>query len=118
MVSGGVLVPRDRQVSGDAPARPRSQRLCAVPCASRIRSHTGPPGGGVGQAVFGVMLLAHAPTPAGWADDPAGDAQSLERLNRAAADEPSVLSGGGGAKSRYNGAVMGGGVGLGNMDEY
>lgn len=72
----------------------------------------------VAQAVFGVMLLAHAPTPAGWADDPAGDAQSLERLNRAAADEPSVLSGGGGAKSRYNGAVMGGGVGLGNMDEY
>jgi hypothetical protein len=67
--------------------------------------------------VFGVMLLTHAPTPAGWSDDSGGDAQSLERLNRA--DEAALGAGPpAGVKSRYSGAVMGGGVGLGNNDEY
>ena len=67
------------------------------------------------RAVFGVMLLTHAPTPAGWCDDSGGDAQALERLNRA---EEAALGPPAGVKSRYNGAVMGGGVGLGNTDEY
>jgi hypothetical protein len=67
--------------------------------------------------VFGVMLLTHAPTPAGWGDESGADAQSLERLNRA--DEAALATAPpAGVKSRYNGTVMGGGVGLGNTDEF